>query len=55
MPPEDFDPDLLGKMSIVDKFTHPEEVASMLAYLGSSEARSINGAAVPLDFGNAAA
>jgi NAD(P)-dependent dehydrogenase (short-subunit alcohol dehydrogenase family) len=55
LPPEGFDPDLLGKMSLVHKFTQPEEVASMLAYLGSTEARSINGAAVPLDFGNAAA
>ena len=46
--------ELIARFGLVPKFTHPEEVAEALIYLGSSGARSINGVALPLDFGNSA-
>jgi NAD(P)-dependent dehydrogenase (short-subunit alcohol dehydrogenase family) len=52
--PEGADMELIGRFGLVPKFTHPEEVAEALVYLGSSAARSINGIALPLDFGNSA-
>jgi NAD(P)-dependent dehydrogenase (short-subunit alcohol dehydrogenase family) len=55
LPPEDGDPDLLSRFALVMKFTHPEEVAEALVYLASEAARSINGVALPMDFGNTAA
>jgi meso-butanediol dehydrogenase/(S,S)-butanediol dehydrogenase/diacetyl reductase len=55
LPPSDGDPDLLARFGLVMKFTHPEEVAEALVYLASEDARSINGAALPMDFGNTAA
>ena len=55
LPPADGDPDLLSRFGLVMKFTHPEEVAEALVYLASDAARSINGAALPMDFGNTAA
>ncbi len=53
-PPQDADPDLLARFGLVMKFTHPEEVAEALVYLTSKAARSINGVAMPMDFGNSA-
>lgn len=53
-PPPDADPDLLARFGLVMKFTHPEEVAEALVYLTSNAARSINGVALPMDFGNSA-
>jgi NAD(P)-dependent dehydrogenase (short-subunit alcohol dehydrogenase family) len=53
-PPADGDPDLLSRFGLVLKFTHPEEVAEALVYLASDAARSINGVALPMDFGNTA-
>jgi len=53
-PPQDADPDLLARFGLVMKFTHPEEVAEALVYLTSKAARSINGVALPMDFGNSA-
>ena len=50
-PPRDADLDLFGRLSIVPKLTRPEEVAEAIAYLASDAARSINGVALPLDFG----
>ena len=52
--PEGADMELIARFGLVPKFTHPEEVAEALIYLGSSGARSINGVALPLDFGNSA-
>lgn len=52
--PEGADMELVGRFGLVLKFTHPEEVAEALVYLGSGAARSINGVALPLDFGNSA-
>ena len=54
-PPRDADPDLMARLGLVLKFTHPEEVAEALVYLASDAARSINGVAMPMDFGNTAA
>lgn len=54
-PPADADPDLLARFGLVLKFTHPDEVAEALVYLVSDAARSINGVALPMDFGNTAA
>lgn len=53
-PPEGADPQLLGRLGLVPKLTHPEEVAESMAYLASEAARSINGVALALDFGNSA-
>jgi NAD(P)-dependent dehydrogenase (short-subunit alcohol dehydrogenase family) len=53
-PPAEADPDLLARFGLVMKFTHPEEVAEALVYLASDAARSINGVALPMDFGNSA-
>jgi len=55
MPPSDGDKDLLARFGLLMKFTHPEEVAEALVYLASDDARSINGVALPMDFGNTAA
>ncbi len=54
LPPADADPDLMARFGLVMKFTHPEEVAESLVFLISDAARSINGVALPLDFGNSA-
>jgi NAD(P)-dependent dehydrogenase (short-subunit alcohol dehydrogenase family) len=53
-PPADADPDLLARFGLVLKFTHPEEVAEAMVYLSSNAARSVNGVALPMDFGNTA-
>jgi NAD(P)-dependent dehydrogenase (short-subunit alcohol dehydrogenase family) len=55
LPPEDADPQLLARLGLVPKFTEPEEVAEALVYLSSPAARSINGIALAMDFGNSAA
>ncbi|MBW2268629.1 MAG: SDR family oxidoreductase [Deltaproteobacteria bacterium] len=55
LPPEGADPDLLKRLALVNAFTRPEEVAGALLYLASEDARSINGIAMPMDFGNNAA
>ncbi len=54
-PPDDFDPDLVGRLSLVQKMTSPAEVAASIVYLASPAARSINGVALPIDFGTHAA
>ena len=55
LPPEGADLDLIRRMGLINKFTHPEEVADALLYLVSTDARSISGVAMPMDFGNTAA
>ena len=54
LPPEDFDGELMARFGLVKKFTHPEEVANSMLFLASEEARSINGVALAMDFGNSA-
>jgi len=51
VPPEGADPDLVSRLGLVLKFTHPEEVAEAIVYLASKAARSMNGVALPMDFG----
>ena len=53
--PEGADAALLGRLGLVAKLTHPEEVAEAITYLASPAARSISGVALPMDFGVAAA
>jgi NAD(P)-dependent dehydrogenase (short-subunit alcohol dehydrogenase family) len=53
-PPADADPDLMSRFGLVLRFTHPEEVAEALVFLVSDAGRSINGVALPMDFGNTA-
>jgi len=54
-PPEGFDPELMGRLSLISKVTAPDEVADAIAFLASPSARSINGVALPIDFGTHAA
>jgi len=50
-PPENADPDLMRRLSLVPKLTTPEDVAEAIVYLASPSARSINGVALPMDHG----
>lgn len=50
-PPEGADAELISRLSLMTKLTRPEEVADAIAYLASAAARSVNGVALPLDFG----
>ena len=54
-PPEEFDPDLVNRLSLVQQMTSPGEIAESIVYLASPAARSINGVALPIDFGTHAA
>jgi NAD(P)-dependent dehydrogenase (short-subunit alcohol dehydrogenase family) len=54
-PPEGFDADLMGRLSLVPGLIGTDEIADAIAYLASSAARSINGVALPIDFGTHAA
>jgi len=49
--PSDADPDYLRRLGLIPKITRPEEVAETIAFLACDDARSINGVAVPMDFG----
>lgn len=53
--PEDADPTFLGRLGLIPKITRPEEVAQSIAFLACDDARSINGVALPMDFGLTAA
>ena len=50
-PPENADLELIKRLSLVTESATPEEVAEAIAYLASHTARTINGVALPLDFG----
>ncbi len=54
-PPEGSDAELMGRLSLVPGLTAPSEIAEAVAYLASPAARSINGVALPIDFGTHAA
>jgi len=54
-PPDGFDAELMNRLSLVPGLTAPTEIAETIAYLASSAARSINGVALPIDFGTHAA
>jgi NAD(P)-dependent dehydrogenase (short-subunit alcohol dehydrogenase family) len=55
VPPENADPGLLSRLSLMSGFTQPEEIAEGIAYLASDAARSVTGVALPMDRGVAAA
>lgn len=54
-PPENADLDLMGRLSLVAELTDPSEIAEAIAFLASPAARSINGVALPVDWGTHAA
>ncbi len=54
IPPKDADRKLIDRMSIVDAFTDPAEIAEGIAYLASDAARSVNGTTLSIDLGVAA-
>jgi NAD(P)-dependent dehydrogenase (short-subunit alcohol dehydrogenase family) len=54
VPPEDADPELVGRLAIARGFSDPEEIAEAIAYLASDAARSITGVTLPIDKGVAA-
>lgn len=49
--PEDIDVSLIGRYNFLPWFAEPEEVAGMVAYVASDEARYINGAVLSIDGG----
>ncbi|MFP6626323.1 MAG: SDR family NAD(P)-dependent oxidoreductase [Deltaproteobacteria bacterium] len=53
--PEDASPSLMERMRAPDtRFAQPAEIAALVAYLGSDEARHVNAAAVAIDAGQTA-
>jgi meso-butanediol dehydrogenase/(S,S)-butanediol dehydrogenase/diacetyl reductase len=52
--PEDFDEKLLHRMQLVDRIAKPDEIAAMVAYVASDEAKYVNGAALSIDGGQVA-
>ncbi len=53
--PEGADPMLLARLGLVPKVAQADEVAEAMAFLASDAAASINGVALPIDNGTAAA
>ena len=49
--PDDIDGSLIGRYNLLPWFAEPEEVAGMVAYVASDEARYINGAVLSIDGG----
>jgi meso-butanediol dehydrogenase/(S,S)-butanediol dehydrogenase/diacetyl reductase len=52
--PGGVDPDMMARMQFLPTLGRPEEIAALLAYLASDEARYVNGAAIPIDGGQVA-
>jgi len=52
--PDPVDEKLLHRMQLVDRIAKPEEIAAMVAYVASDEARYVNGAALSIDGGQVA-
>ena len=52
--PENADPLLMSRLSPLLEGAQPDEIASLVAYLASSEARFITGAELPIDGGQTA-
>lgn len=53
-PPEGADPELLARLNLVPRLPEPEEVADTIAWLASDDAATLNGVALPLDYGTIA-
>lgn len=52
--PGGVDPDMMARMQFMPTLGHPDEIAGLLAYLASDEARYVNGAAISIDGGQVA-
>jgi NAD(P)-dependent dehydrogenase (short-subunit alcohol dehydrogenase family) len=52
--PEGADPELLGRLTLVQRLSTPAQIAAAVAYLASDEARPVTGVALPVDFGTSA-
>jgi NAD(P)-dependent dehydrogenase (short-subunit alcohol dehydrogenase family) len=52
--PEDADPELLARLTLVQRLATPAQVAAAVAWLASDEATPVNGVALPFDFGTSA-
>jgi NAD(P)-dependent dehydrogenase (short-subunit alcohol dehydrogenase family) len=52
--PEDADPELLARLTLVQRLATPAQVAAAVAWLASDEAAPVNGVALPFDFGTSA-
>lgn len=53
-PPPGADPELLARLNLVPRLPEPEEVAETIAWLASPDASSLNGVALPMDYGTIA-
>jgi len=53
-PPEGADPELLARLNLVPRLPEPEEVAETIAWLASEAAATLNGVALPMDYGTIA-
>jgi NAD(P)-dependent dehydrogenase (short-subunit alcohol dehydrogenase family) len=53
-PPEGADPELLARLNLVPRLPEPEEVADTIAWLASDDAATLNGVALPMDYGTIA-
>ena len=51
---EDLDPNLMAKLMPLVRGAEPEEIATLVAYLASDEARYVTGAAISIDGGQTA-
>ena len=54
LPPEGADPELLARLNLVPRLPEPEEIAEAVAWLASSDAETLNGVALPMDYGASA-
>ena len=53
-PPADADPELLARLNLVPRLPEPEEIAEAVAWLASGDAPTLNGLALPMDYGTLA-
>ncbi|MEE8312152.1 MAG: SDR family NAD(P)-dependent oxidoreductase [Candidatus Binatia bacterium] len=51
LPPKRADPKLMDRMSLVERFSEPAEIAEAIAYLASDAAISVNGTILSVDSG----
>jgi len=53
-PPQGADPELLARLNLVPRLPEPEEVADTIVWLASDDAATLNGVALPMDYGTIA-
>ena len=49
--PEDCDVDLLSRVSLLSEFAEPEDIANLVCFAASDEAKFVNGAILSVDGG----